>query len=560
MTEPQPRRRFTRKKHQLLSLAGLLLATSLSLSACAGGPATSGAEAGRVDGGDLKIYHANIKTLDPRQNHGIVGRALADSLVDADPETGEIKPWLAKSWTNSEDGRSYTFQLREDVTFSDGTALTAEVVKLNLDESAKQVKDGKGWYFQGLFDNYAGTEVKGEHEVIVSFSKPNLAFLPTLAVGQLAILAPASFKNTYEQRANGQFIGSGPFVLDSYTPNEGIKLSRRADYAWPSGIATHEGPASVEHVNVNFVDEQSVRENALQSGEADIAQNPTNEGADVLEANGYKLNYRAQSGIPYSLVLNYATPALQDINVRRALSAAIDRQAITEGVTGKRQPASTSVLTPGTTGYSDVSDLLKYDLDKAKTLLDKSGWAPGADGIRAKNGERLSLDLVLWWEPREISDALQLLKEQLAKAGIEINVLKEIGAAGDSWRGGGAELHLNNATRADGGLALYSQYTNDHFQAASLIKGSTFGVTLDQLTESGSLTNINNQQIIESNKETRNKLLADAQRIIVNDAVRIPLFDNINSESGFFASSNTVHGLRNNSLSELVLADAWIAK
>ena len=539
---------------------GAAVLGALGLAACSSSTAAPGAEASeadRVDGGELTIYHANITVLDPRQNHGIVGRALADSLVDADPDTGEILPWLASAWEVDEAGLTYTFTLREGITFSDGTALDAAAVKTNLDQSAQQVVDGEGWYYQGLFDDYVGAEATDELELVVTFSRPNPSFLPTLATGQLAILAPSSFDLSYEQRDNGEFIGSGSFVLESYTPNEGIVLARREDYAWPSGAATHEGAPSIERVTISFVDEQSVRESALQAGETDLAQNPTTQVADQLEAEGNGLIFRAQSGIPYSLVLNLTDPALQDIAVRRALSRAIDRQAIFEGVTGARQPASTSVLTPSTTGYADVSQHLVHDLDEANRLLDEAGWTTGDDGIRVKDGRRLTFELILWWEPQEVSDALQLLKEQVAGAGIEITVREDIGGAGGSWRDGKSQLHLNNATRAAGELALYSQYTNDNFESASLIEGVDFGRPLDDFTESGGLSDLVTAQITEPDEEVRAQLLAEAQEIIVRDALRIPLFDNINSESGFFASAPTVHGLRSSTLSELVLHDIW---
>ncbi|WP_434176247.1 ABC transporter substrate-binding protein [Brachybacterium conglomeratum] len=539
---------------------GAAVLGALGLAACSSSTAAPGAEASeadRVDGGELTIYHANITVLDPRQNHGIVGRALADSLVDADPDTGEILPWLASAWEVDEDGLTYTFTLREGITFSDGTALDAAAVKTNLDQSAQQVEDGEGWYYQGLFDDYVGAEATDELELVVTFSRPNPSFLPTLATGQLAILAPSSFDLSYEQRDNGEFIGSGSFVLESYTPNEGIVLARREDYAWPSGAATHEGAPSIERVTISFVDEQSVRESALQAGETDLAQNPTTQVADQLEAEGNGLIFRAQSGIPYSLVLNLTDPALQDIAVRRALSRAIDRQAIFEGVTGARQPASTSVLTPSTTGYADVSEHLVHDLDEANRLLDEAGWTTGDDGIRVKDGRRLTFELILWWEPQEVSDALQLLKEQVAGAGIEITVREDIGGAGGSWRDGKSQLHLNSATRAAGELALYSQYTNDNFESASLIEGVDFGRPLDDFTESGGLSDLVTAQITEPDEEVRAQLLAEAQEIIVRDALRIPLFDNINSESGFFASAPTVHGLRSSTLSELVLHDIW---
>ena len=108
-------RTFTRRQAGGLGAAVL---GALGLAACSSSTAAPGAEASeadRVDGGELTIYHANITVLDPRQNHGIVGRALADSLVDADPDTGEILPWLASAWEVGEDGLTYTFTLREGI-------------------------------------------------------------------------------------------------------------------------------------------------------------------------------------------------------------------------------------------------------------------------------------------------------------------------------------------------------------------------------------------------------------------------------------------------------------
>lgn len=544
-------------RRTLLGGAGLG-ALSLILAGCSSESLASSASE-RVESDQLTIYNANITTLDPRRNHGPVGRSLADSVIDIDPDTLELKPWLASSWSVNDDNTEFTFKLRNDVTFSDGTAFNASVLKTNLDQSAKQVTDGYGWYFQGLFDNYVETRVVNDSEAVVRFSKPAPAFLPTLATLQLAIVAPSSFENSYDDRKAGKFIGSGPYVLEKYTPNEQITLVRREEYKWNSGLASHQGPASVKKIYIKFVDEQSVRESALQAGETDVAQNPTAEQADSLVSSGYQLNYRAQSGIPYSFVINFSIPALQDIAVRRAIRDAIDRDKITQNITGTREPKASSVLTPQTPGYADQSQYITYDPDGAAKRLDEAGWAVGSDGIREKNGERLSFRLVNWWEPKTVKDTLQLIKEQLSKVGIEVNIIQELSGSGN-WTGGSSQLHLNNATRADGGLALYSQYTDANLASASLIEGAKFP-SLESLTEPGSnLSEIVTQQITEGDTAKRAALLAQAQAIIIRDALRIPIYNNINSESGFYASSAQVHGLRNDTLSELVLADVWSAK
>ncbi|WP_054679183.1 ABC transporter substrate-binding protein [Microbacterium sp. No. 7] len=536
------------------------LSATLLLSSCSSGSggdpggdagtASSAAAGERVDGGSITVYSATVRTIDPRQNHGFVGRALADSLLDIDPETFEYKPWLATDWSVNDDQTEFTFVLRDDVTFTDGTPFDAEAVKANFDGAKAQIEQGSGWYIQGLFDFYAGTDVVSDTEVVVRFSEPNPAFLPTIPTSFLSILSPASFDNTLEQRQAGEFVGTGPFVLDSYTPNEQITLTRNEDYAWASGAAEHDGPASLESITVNFVDEQSVRENALLAGEIQLAQNPTVEGSKQLVAQGFDLYYRAQSGNPYSFVANFARPLTKDIDVRRALAKVIDRDTIQQAITTDIEPASTSVLTPQTYGYADQSDLIGFDLEGAAKILDDAGWVPGADGIREKDGQRLSLIVVNWWEPKAVIDALQLIKEDAAKAGIEIELVVET-PGGSTWASGEYDFLYNNATRADGGHALYGQYT-DAFLA-------TQGVTAADVTEPGSdLSGIIAQSFTETDVDVRADLLAQAQQIIVRDAVRIPIFDNVNSESGYFAADPRLHGLRESSISELVLADAWL--
>ncbi|GAA1966200.1 ABC transporter substrate-binding protein [Agromyces allii] len=544
--------RTSRRARAALGAAAAAAAAALLLTSCAGPAASSGGDVGdRVDGGSITAYSANITYLDPRQNHGFVGRAIADSLLDIDPDTFELKPWLATDWTVNEDQTEFGFTLRDDVTFSDGTPLTGAVVKANFDAAVQQIEDGNGWYIRGLFDNYVETEVVSDTEVVVKFSEPNPAFLPTVPTSFLAILSADTFDKSYEERQSGDFVGSGPFELESYTPNEQITLVRRDDYDWASDVSEHTGAASLEKVTINFVDEQSVRENALLAGEVQLAQNPTVEGSKQLVDQGFSLISRAQSGNPYSLVPNFARPLTKDLDLRRALSKVIDRDTIQASITTDAEPASTSVLTPETFGYADQSAFIDYDPAGAEQILDDAGWVAGDDGIREKEGQRLTFTIVNWWEPKAVIDALQLIKEDAGKVGIEIDLVNEA-PGGSTWTDGEGDFLYNNATRADGGIALYSQYTDEYLQTNS-------GATTDEVTEPGSdLSRILEESFVEPDIDARQDLLAQAQEIIVRDAVRIPVFDNVNSESGYFASDPKLHGLRENSISELVLYDAWL--
>lgn len=381
--------RPSRRAHRIRAGSAVLLAAAL-LAAC-GSPGTSDSTSGEpVDGGELTVYSRTITTLDPRQTHGVISRALADSLLDLDPETQEYVPWLASDWSVNDELTEFTFVLRDDVTFSDGSELTPEVVQINFDAAQQQVEDGFGWYIRGIFDYYEGTEVVDDNTVTVHFSEPNPSFLPTVPTSFLAILSADSWDNEYEERQAGEFIGSGPYVIASYTPNESVVLERRDDYVWASGLSENSGPASIETITFSFVDEQSVRENALLAGEIQLAQNPTIEGASTLESQGFELISRAQVGNPYSFVFNFERPLARDIDVRRALrSRSIARRSrAASPVTGSRRRPASSRRRPTATPTSRTSSGTTRTRRARSSRRPVGSRVPTASGRRTASGCR----------------------------------------------------------------------------------------------------------------------------------------------------------------------------
>jgi len=536
--------------------AALAASPLLALTAC-------GSEAGTVDqalaeeeraaGGTLRIY-SSTTSIDPRQQHGPWGRALADSLVDRDPETQEFSPWLAEEFTVAEDSTEFTFVLREDVTFSDGTALDAAAVAANFDGAVQDLAQGGGWYVRGLFDHYEGTEQVDGRTAVVRFSEPNVAFLPTVATSQLAILAPTEFERTLEERALTGVVGSGPFTLDEVKPDESIRLVRREGYTWQSALARHEGDASLEAVEIGLVTEIGVQTSALQSGEVDLIQ--TNFPADVItqiEATGSKIAHRSQVGIGMSIEINFNDPLTAQLPVRRALQKAIDREAVSSLVYGPTSPAATSIITSSTFGHADFSgDLLARDVDAATAILEEDGWALADDGIYAKDGTRLSLDYITWTGAL-YEDLSALIKEQYAEAGIELNLTFDATAPSIFTDSGDYALHFRNTTRADPDVLrkVYSNAAHDG-DPAILFTDSA------EVTSSGTeLEEVLQASSVESDEDERTELLRRAQEILLEDALRIPVVDNAVYVVGYALN---VQSIWHNSLSEPVLHDVWIAE
>src|SRR6218665_374167 len=230
--------RLTRR---LLPLAALVAASAMVLSACA--PSAGGDGHGElvwsIEGANLSAGH-----MDPQVSQldvsGLVQRAVLDSLVFQDDD-GSFSPWLAKSWEVSPDSTEYTFVLRDDVTFTDGEKFDAAAVKANFDRIVDPATESAQAASMLGVDYYAGTEVIDDYTVKVSFTQPYAPFLQAASTPQLGFYSPKGLKTPADKlKAGGPGItvGTGPFELTEYTPDQELVYTRNDDYAWGPHDAT----------------------------------------------------------------------------------------------------------------------------------------------------------------------------------------------------------------------------------------------------------------------------------------------------------------------------------
>lgn len=433
MTRPTAPRRRSASRTVALGAAALATAALTLLTAC-GGPGASttpAADAGAPHAGgtlDLAFWpdNAAFNCVDPFQTywieHRTVIRNVADSLTDQDPKTGKIVPWLATDWKVAKSGKVFTFDLRHGVTFSDGTPFDAAAVKTAFDGNAALLKQLPTAYGGVYIAGYAGTTVVDDDTVKITFSRPNAAFLQATSTTNLAILAPVSYTHTPQERCLGAVVGSGPFVLDSYKPNESLDLTKRPGYGWPSALNAHTGDAYLDHVHVSYVAEDSVRVGNLTSGALDIAwpRNPfTAEQVAQLKAAGDSVVSRSLPGPSSALYPNTsAGRPLADPQVRQAVQQAIDRTTYASTVYGPDYPVVQGPYDTTTPYAVSQAAALAFDPDGAKALLDKAGWTVGADGYRVKDGQKLTLVNVITAEtPGDV-----LLQDQLKQVGIDVKL------------------------------------------------------------------------------------------------------------------------------------------
>ena len=175
-----------------------------------------------------------------QQNAFLVIRNYIDSLVGKQAD-GTFAPWLAKSWRISDDGLSYSFALRDDVTFSDGTPFDGEAVKANLDWTKDPAHTANAAAFLEYYDH---TEVVAPHEVKIVLSKADSAFLESLSSVKLGFLSPKTLAKGGDLCQGGpNLVGTGPFVFDQYTRGQSARFVKNPNYHWAPAYAAHQGPA-----------------------------------------------------------------------------------------------------------------------------------------------------------------------------------------------------------------------------------------------------------------------------------------------------------------------------
>ena len=496
-------------------------------------------------GGTLRFaLGASPSGVDPQQvgsNVSIyIARQLADSLTDQDPETGEIVPWLASSWEVSDDLTRFTFHLRDDVTFSDGSALTAATVKANLDVLAPGLSAGSALATSYLA-GYVETLVEDEHTATVVFEAPNAQFLQATSTVSLAILSDATTTTAPEERLQGAVVGSGPFVLESYTQDQGAVLTRREGYAWASSVSDHEGEAYLERVELTVVPESGVRAGGLASDQFDAVGDVLPQDVPQVEAAGGQVLTRTNPGLVFVLQPNVTAAPLDDPDVRRAVTLAVDRQQLVDTVLSDAFRPATSVLASTTPGYVDLSDELAHDAQEAADLLDAAGWRTGADGIREKGGQRLTFDVVYAPLFTGSQAVLELVQQQLRAAGVDLQIRQQTPAEQqEAVQSGAYGTYYYNVTRADGDI-LRTQFST----GLRNINRRPADTVLDPLLD---------QQLATADPAARAELLADAQRAVLDEGLAIPLFE-LAQSIGVGAG---VHGVSFDASSRLLFHDAWL--
>jgi len=470
--------------------------------------------------------NTTLVSLDPFQvywlEHRVVLRNIAESLTDQDPQTGKIIPWLAERWEASDNALEYTFHLRKDVTFSNGTRFDAQAVKTAYDADKSFAAQLPATFGATYLKGYDHAEVLDDFTIKLVLAQPNAGFLQATSTTNLAILAPESYALSVKERSLGAIIGTGPFVLERYTPESGLRLIKRKGYAWPSANAQNKGEAHLDAVEVSYVPEESVRNGQFVQGQVDILwpRNPFSEvDLNLFKSRGATIQSRSLPGPALNLYPNTrGNRILADRNVRLALQKAIDRKTYAATVYNPQFPVVSGIYDVTTPFYKSQADKLTYDPQGAERLLDAAGWQKSADDYRYKEGKRLKLAYNL--SPAETAGDV-LIQDQLRKVGIELklNVVTtaEWAAANAA---GNYDLTSTYMTRADPIILqtiIDPRSANSSTLATNLYAPETLPKALE-LFDAG---------LTATQSEQRARAYGELQDLLVDEGSAIPVYERV---------------------------------
>ena len=529
---PTSRRRGRRRIAAQAALAGSASALALLLAGCGAGAGASAQGSGngesgeRVGGGTIRYAHLQ----EPPCIYGgwvqqaFLSRQVLDSLV-SQTDDGKIVPWLAKSWSVSDDQKTWTFKLKDGVKFTDGTPVDAKAIADNFDFWQG---GGNGTVQAHIGQYYKSAKAVDDTTVQINLKAPYTPFLSAVSQGYFGIQSPAALKQHTDQQNCEAPVGSGPFTVGEWKRGESVTFEKNPDYNSAPENARHQGPAYVDNVVWSFVQDNTSRFGSLASGESDaIGEVPT---VDFEAAKSqYEVQQYITPGRPVTLSLNTVQGPFADKRVRQAFAYSADRKAAVDsaflGVVPFEGNGTVSQSTPG---YNkDVAGDYPFDQAKADELLDKAGWTErNADGVRVKDGKELQIDLVFGLNSivtTEGATALQNLQEQVKPVGFKVNLVPVTQA----------DLFSGAYSTPDKYDATLGYWTSPH----SGILYINFRQNTKEKPNYANTTFYNNaaieQTILKANSakttEEANKYYAQAQQELSDEAVAVGLYDQTSS-------------------------------
>ena len=531
-------------------LFAVVIALAL-IAACGGPSANSGASGPPRDGGTLAIgIESEVDVLDPQRAGGWVSwrvnRQMFEPLVDEDltkPSAQAVvpalRPGLATSWELSPDGTVYSFHIRPNVKFHDGTPLDAAAVEFNI----RRMWDKSFQYY----DAKAAGQTTFVWQQLKSIATPDpmtialtmkQAFEPFVRLlaqggsGSTGIMSPTSIKQYGNDNVGEHPVGTGPFKFVDRVRGQRITLARNDDY-W--GTKPH-----LDKVVFRPLPDPSSRVASLRANEVDMIAVPPPDSVASLEQSGFQLSEGAPPHVWY-LSFNFSDPIMKNKLVRQAINLAIDRQGMATNLLKDTVKPAYDVQAPANAAYVANTEAYGYKPDKAKQLLAQAGYPNGFSTVMMTSVDGSGQII-----PVPMAEYIQ---QNLAKVGIQIQLRTTEWISYLSKWAQGTPTGVGWAQQSWGMTTPYWLYiaTSSSLKAPNGPNvGGYSNPQLDQVMQQA-ITATTEAGAVEKWKE--------ANRIVTDDAAIAPI---VNDKAPYILSSK-VHGFVSASEEWYDLNTVWLS-
>ncbi|WP_053382765.1 ABC transporter substrate-binding protein [Leucobacter celer] len=474
-------------------LPGIALLSALALSACSTGTGVDLDGTGTAPSGTVlaAAIAGEPDQLDPHKTTSYFSFEVLENIFDtlvAPDENLEMQPALAESWDLSDDQLTWTFHLREGVSFHDGSPFTSADVAYSLNRIIDE-ELANAWRLSAV----TGIATPDDRTVEITVAQPTPNLLSSL--GGFKGMAIVQQQNVESGDITTKPVGTGPFSLSGYTPGDAIRLEANPDY-W-------DGAPGVGGVTFSFLSEGNTAIAALKSGEIHWTDSiPAQQLEQLQQDDQVEIGLEPSTDYWY-LALNQQREPYDDARVRQAIGYAIDRDAIAQ-VTSYGTAEVNQLAIPQQSAWFTEFDEYRTDPDRANELLSEAGV----------DGSTLKLDLLASSDYPETVTAAQVIADNLKPLGIEVSIRQPDFATWlDEQNTGNFDMlmmaWLGNIDPDD----FY--YAQHHTDGASNAQGYS-NPRVDELLDSGR---------VETDTEARKQIYAEAAKLIAEDASYLYLYN-----------------------------------
>ncbi len=470
------------------------------------------------EGGVLIRAESNdAENLDPHRRRtayaGYVIQEMCQTVVELNPDL-EYDPILLESFEVSDDGLVYTMNVREDYYFQDGTQLDAEAIKISHERSVDEESTWPDQFYGATW------EVIDDMTVEMTMPEPNAGVIMIMAFNGTSILSPASLEEAGTGDLSEGAVGSGPFKFVEWDINQQVVMERWDEFVDNYSHSDNDGPPKADQLIFRVIPDEQTQIAALETGEINILDLPSQQVSNFEDDDNYEL-FRNEQGT----IIAFLSPVIpeggddfvapfDELNVRRAVAQAVNVDEIIEGVLAGLAVRNRSTLPTGNPGYTDqFQEDMGYDFDpdEAMALLDEAGWEMGDDGVRERDGERLSI-LMRSVSETTLGRIAQLIQNQLQQIGFEIEYEgQERALFYEGIRSGEAELVLMDYNWGEADIVWWMG--ND-----TTLPAGVYGEMNEEFQE------VATEGWLPTDPAERAELYYQASQIMVEDVACIPLY------------------------------------